>query len=317
MILPAMRRALKQRCHVEPGATLLIACSGGPDSVALVHALWSLRSELSLGLQVASVDHGLRSESALEVERVASLAESLSLPFHGLTLGMKPGADVQRRAREERYAALQKLREALGMEYIAVGHHLDDQAETVLQRILRGSGIRGLSGIRPRRDDGVVRPLCDCSRSMIDAYVVHHGLPTILDPSNGDPRYERARVRAELLPSLAREDERVVEHLGQLGYEAQEIFQWIDELSEEALRLACAGGEGLCREVLKSQKMPIRKAVIRRWLLDVTGQSPARSHVEALLELVEKPGDVWLPGRQRAVWAVDKRQIVLMSVGKT
>jgi len=109
-----------------------------------------------------------------------------------------------------------------------VGHTQDDQAETILGRLLRGAGIRGLGGIEPRRVDGVIRPLLDCRRSEVRAYAVNRALPFVDDPSNHRPAFERVRIRHQVLPMLAAEDPRVIEHLCALSDEAAQLNAYLD-----------------------------------------------------------------------------------------
>ena len=130
---------------------MLVGCSGGPDSVVLADVLLALAPELQLDITVASVDHGLRPEAAREVEHVRGLAEHWQVPFRSLRLGLATGPGAPARARAARYEALDELRRDLGADVLAVGHTRDDQAETVLSRLLRGSGVRGLRGIRRLR----------------------------------------------------------------------------------------------------------------------------------------------------------------------
>ena len=123
----------------------------------MTDVLVTLAAELDVALTVVSVDHGLRPESAREVELVRGLADGWGVPFHALRLQLEKGPGVQARARDARYAALHTLRASVQADLLAVGHTRDDQAETVLSRMLRGSGVRGLRGIWPARADGVVR----------------------------------------------------------------------------------------------------------------------------------------------------------------
>ncbi len=147
-MLPSLvRRTVAERRLLAPGDHVVVACSGGPDSVALVDVLGRLASDLGVTLLVASVDHGIRPEARAEVEGVAALAARLSLPFRALRVSVEAGTSPQARAREARYGALQELAKAEGARRIAVGHTRDDQAETVLTRLLRGASIDGLSGI--------------------------------------------------------------------------------------------------------------------------------------------------------------------------
>jgi tRNA(Ile)-lysidine synthase len=194
-------RALDHDGVLLPGESAVVACSGGPDSTALVDALARLAPPRRLALTVAHVDHGLREGSASEVGHVAGLAESRGLRFRALTVSVAAGASLQDRARQARHAALRSLAAELGAGAIALGHTADDQAETVLMRMLSGASPRGLRAMGAR--DGVLaRPLLRLWRDELAAYCAAVGLQVIDDPSNRDPRFLRSRVRHQLLPEL-------------------------------------------------------------------------------------------------------------------
>ncbi len=271
---------------MDRGARVLVACSGGPDSAALLHVLTRL-DELELDLRAASVDHGLRAEAARDVAVAGELAERLGVPFRALAVRVAAGASVQAQAREARYGALLEHARQLGAATIAVGHTLDDQAETVLSRLLRGASLAGLGGIEPARADGVVRPLLDCRRGEVRAHVARFGLPHVQDPSNADPRFERVRVRERLMPALALENEQVPVHLARLADEARVTSAWIDELADRLLERRTQA-----TELWLEGPAPVSARAIKRWIEEVTGRPAKRAHVEAL----QRTGEVLLPG---------------------
>jgi tRNA(Ile)-lysidine synthase len=276
------------------GERALVAVSGGPDSVAMLDVLVRLAPELELQLEVAAVDHGLRPEAAREVELVGRHAYERSVPFHALALGLAPGPNVQERAREARYAALHQLARSRDATAIAVGHTRDDQAETVLLRLLRGSGIRGLGGVEPRRADGIARPLIDASRQDVLEWVEHHGLTCILDPSNLDPRHARVRVRSQLLPLLRHEDRHADAHLSDLADEARELTEFVESLAAYAYRSANLGRELRC-EPLTPLVRVVRTRVWCMWISDLTGDFPKRAHLDALEAVLQGKGQALLP----------------------
>ncbi|MBX3268912.1 MAG: tRNA lysidine(34) synthetase TilS [Sandaracinaceae bacterium] len=273
-----MRRTVRERALFSAGARVLVAVSGGPDSAALLSALARLsrRGALPLTLHAASVDHGLREDAAADVDVARALAEQLEVPFHPLAIQVSAlGGSLMARARAARYAALRELAGVLGADAIAVGHTLDDQAETVLSRLLRGASITGLAGIEPRRADGVVRPLIDCRRAEVHAHVARHRLPHVADPSNRDPRFERARLRETILPALASEDPRVVEHLARLADDARAMRGLLDAEAD-----AIASDSGSCA-IAGSE--PVRARAVSRWIERLTGAPAKRAHLDALL----------------------------------
>jgi tRNA(Ile)-lysidine synthase len=256
----------------------------------MTDVLVGLSAELGLSVTVASVDHGLRPESAHEVELVRGLAAGWGVPFHGLRLQLSKGSGVQARAREARYSALHALRAEVGADWLAVGHTRDDQAETVLARVLRGSGVRGLRGIWPERPDGVVRPLIDCARADVLAYLrarseVHDGdarnvLVAVTDPSNDDPVYERVRLRHELLPALRAEDADVVKHLAELADDARDLVELAEHAGAALLRGALTAGTSSGSQAARGRVLrvgPLRAA-------------PRAARLEALRQLLASAG---------------------------
>jgi tRNA(Ile)-lysidine synthase len=191
---------------------VLVAVSGGPDSMALLHVLALLRARLAFGLFAHGVDHGLRPAASAELDLAADLARSLEVPFSRSRVSLSPGGNLQARARTVRWEALRTAASRTGADRIATGHHADDRAETVLMRILRGTGPRGLAALPPVDGDRI-RPFYRARRADIDAHVARHALPHAIDPSNRDPRFLRSRVRHEVLPMLEGLSPRVVEHL--------------------------------------------------------------------------------------------------------
>lgn len=211
-LLTLVRRTLLEECHVERGGSLLVAVSGGTDSMALLHALGLLAPKLRLSLLACGVDHGLRSEAAEELDLAQNLASRLGVGFERVALRVAPGPNLQARAREARYAALDRVRRAHGIELVATAHHADDRAETVLLRLLRGAPPDGLA-VLPPRSDARVRPLVRARRTDVLAHLARHGLAYASDPSNGDARFLRVRIRREVLPLLAELSPQIVSHL--------------------------------------------------------------------------------------------------------
>ncbi|MGH7294599.1 MAG: tRNA lysidine(34) synthetase TilS, partial [Polyangiaceae bacterium] len=191
---------------------VLVAVSGGPDSMALLHVLAHLRARASFGLFAHGVDHGLRPAARAELDSAEAFARSLDVPFGRSSLGVCPGGNLQARARAARWEALRAAASRLGAVRIATGHHADDRAETVVMRLLRGTTPRGL-GVLPPHDGDRIRPFFRARRADVDAHVARHHVPFSVDPSNLDPRFLRTRVRHEVLPQLERISPRIVEHL--------------------------------------------------------------------------------------------------------
>ncbi len=217
-LITLARAALRDHGLVPRGGTVLVAVSGGPDSMALLHVMSLLRRERAFGLFAHGVDHGLRSEAAAELDLAESFARSLDVPFTRTRVAVPPGGNLQARARRARWDALQTAAARTGAGRIATGHHADDRAETMLIRILRGTGARGLA-VLPPIDGDRIRPILRARRSDILSHVLRHRIPHCNDPSNRDPRFLRVRVREEVLPLLERLNPGVVDHMYALADE--------------------------------------------------------------------------------------------------
>jgi tRNA(Ile)-lysidine synthase len=223
-MLSTVLRTIARHALCERGDRVIVAVSGGPDSMALLHVLWEVRQRLGLTLEVAGVDHGLRPAAAEELALVRARAEALGLAFIGLQVDVarhRRGGGLQDAARRARLGALTELASSRGARRVALGHQADDQAETVLFRIVRGTGLTGLEGI-PYRRDPFVRPLLDLSRAEILRYLRRRSIPFVEDPSNADLRFARARIRHRHLPALAAENPRVAEALVALAAAARD-----------------------------------------------------------------------------------------------
>jgi len=197
----AIATAADRRGVLLPGESILIACSGGPDSTALLDAMARLAPPRGWRLAVAHVDHGLRQGSAAEAGTVGALASARGLAFSALAVEVAPGGSLQDRARTARHAALRAEAARIGASVIALGHTADDQAETVLMRALAGASPAGLPAMA-ERERGLARPLLRVWREATVAYCAALGIVPIEDPSNADPRFLRSRVRHELIPAL-------------------------------------------------------------------------------------------------------------------
>jgi len=186
---------------VPAGERVGIAVSGGPDSLALLLLATAARRGL---IEAATVDHGLRDGSRGEAEMVASLCERLGVPHRILPADWAepPTANIQAEARTMRYRLLSEWAEERSLPALATAHHADDQAETLLMRLARGAGVRGLGGTRPRRaltgQVALVRPLLGWRKSELVSVVSAAGVEAVDDPSNRDPRHDRSRIRQAL-----------------------------------------------------------------------------------------------------------------------
>jgi len=208
MILDKVRNTIKKYNLINRNDKIVIAVSGGPDSVALLYLLNSLKKEFKLTLHIAHLDHMLRNDSYGDAEFVKKLAEKFRLPLALTQINVKElsrKGSLEEIARNARLGFLFKVAREIKADKIALGHHLDDQAETVLMRILRGSGLYGLAGISPKRNIAgyqIIRPLIEIRRKEVEAFLKRRKIKPRLDSSNLEDLYLRNRVRNRLIPLL-------------------------------------------------------------------------------------------------------------------
>ncbi len=287
-----------------PGAGILLAVSGGLDSVALLHALHAISSRHGLKLSVGHVNHGLRgAQSEADARFVRELAAGLGLACR--VREVEPAAarrggpsrsrpSPQEAARRLRYAALRELAREAGASHVATAHHADDQAETVLLRLLRGSGPDGLAGIPERSADGrVVRPLLRVTRGQILAFARERGLAWREDASNESDAYARNRLRRRWLPGLAREfNPRLLRAIADLAEAQRRDSEWMGALVEREvaarlvpetgwLAIATGGWEGLPEALARR----VARAALARC---GAGREVTRVHLERMLRFLRR-----------------------------
>jgi tRNA(Ile)-lysidine synthase len=238
----ALRRLF---AHLDDAQAVLAAVSGGPDSIALMHLLARWNGDAGCRILVATVDHGLRPEAAAEAGWVGEQARRIGLTHQVLTwTGPKPGTGLQEAARIARYRLLTDCARQAGASHLVTAHTLDDQAETVLMRLSRGSGPAGLAGMRPvvtRSGILHVRPLLGIPKSALVELSREQGWAYVQDPSNEDDRFARVRWR-RLLPALAAEG-LTPERLARLAERARRVEEALDAKAREAY-LRAGGSEG-------------------------------------------------------------------------
>lgn len=206
-LIQSMLSTISRFEMIRSGDRVLVAVSGGPDSVALLHALWSIQDQTGIKLHVAHLNHSFRAEeSDRDAEYVRELSsrlgvsctvEKIDVPTVQRSLRVSP----EEAARLVRYEFLERAADSVGADRIAIGHTSDDQVETVLLNLLRGTGVDGLAGMPPVRGQ-IVRPFIETSRAEVERYVAEQDLRPMVDSTNLQPRYTRNKIRLDLLPKL-------------------------------------------------------------------------------------------------------------------
>lgn len=311
----AVERTMRRHGMTAPGDRVLVALSGGPDSVALAHVLSILAPRLDIDVASAHLHHGLRGEEAdRDAAFAADVARSLGWTHYAERVDVPAlrrdgGLSLEEAAREARYDFLERIASRHGFQRIATGHHADDNAEQVLLSLLRGAGLRGLAGIRPVRNGRVVRPLLDMGRRDILGWLEILKVAFVTDTSNADEDLMRNRVRHRLLPLLSREfNPSVVAALHRLAGLIRDEEDWLDSLVEPLFSFCVLEKTmdrvSLCPTRLSSQPVAARRRILRHALEWVKGDLRAVSlvHVDGLLALASGtgPAELHLPGRIRA-----------------
>jgi tRNA(Ile)-lysidine synthase len=319
-LVSAVRRSLEAAGLLRPGVTLVTALSGGPDSVALLDALLRACRKPGLRVVAAHLDHSLRPDSAADASFCAELCDRLKVT---LRLGQaSPNAKALRdggleeAARLMRYSFLRRVAREENAQAVVLGHTLDDQAETVLLRLVRGSGALGLSAMRAW-DGELLRPLLGSRRQAVLAHLNAQRLPYRSDPTNNDTAFLRNRVRHELIPLLERHfNPSISEALGRTARTLAEENQALREVAAQLLdRAAATAVEGLALElsVLKASPAGLGKTALREALKRHGGlRSVSLVHIEGLWNLVlEGRGGASLPLPGGRTAAVHRGRLVL------
>jgi tRNA(Ile)-lysidine synthase len=238
--LEKIQKWIRGKELIRCGDSITAAVSGGADSMAMLAVLNKLAADMELTISAAHFNHRIRREAGSETALVAEYCEEYGIPF--ITGSADVPAEAEKRskgleetARELRYSFLEEAAAKLNADAVSLGHNLNDQAETVLHHLIRGSGFAGLAGIPPRRGR-FIRPLLCCSRDEIEAFVSGESIPFAVDSSNRDTRYLRNRIRHHLLPELAENyNSSIVDSLGRLAGNVSELTGPVKERIEPIL----------------------------------------------------------------------------------
>ncbi len=221
---------------LEKGDRVLVAVSGGPDSVCLVHVLKTLKNKLGITLFIAHLDHGVRGEeSRRDAQFVKDLAKKMQVKSVSKKLAPKKAKSKlspEEQLREKRYAFFKESCAKVGADIVATAHTLDDQAETVMMRIIKGASLKGVVGIHPVRFDGnvkFIRPLLEIEKKDIMKYLKEQRIPFRIDRTNLENRFLRNRIRQKILPYLAKVNPRIKRALFNLAENLREDYEFIEE----------------------------------------------------------------------------------------
>lgn len=294
MILEKVRDTIKKYNLIEKNDKVVIGVSGGPDSVTLLYLLNSLKKEFKLSLHIAHLDHMLRKESYKDAEFVKKMAERLKIPMTTAQINVKELAkkgSLEEIARNARLGFLFKVAKDVKASKIALGHNLDDQTETVLMRIIRGTGLHGLAGIFPKRnikDFQIIRPLIELRRKEIEAYLKRKKIKPCIDTSNLEDIYFRNKLRNRLLPLLEKEyNKNIREVLSNMAESARQDYDYLNRVANRLMRQA---GTRINLEKFSKLHPAIQRLTLRIAIMRIKGDTRRITfqHIREIEDLIFK-----------------------------
>ena len=299
-IIRTINHTLKSHNLFPENSRILVACSGGPDSMALLHLLQDIATHrhTTYKIGVAIVDHCIRPESKDEVLWLQHQVEELGLPFYSATFDV-PRLSKEHKQSEEtigrqvRYQWLNEIAQSEGYDYISVAHHKDDQAESILAHIIRGSGLNGLTGMSVVQSEyaiPVVRPLLDVTKENLLAYIGIKHISYCVDSTNEDVRYQRNRIRHRIIPELEAVNPAVVDAIVRLGSSVNEDVMVISDLTSRTFdKLVSIGKDEvrISRRALRQEPLAIQRRLWQRLVSTIDSDLTLTSaHQEQLLDIV-------------------------------
>ena len=278
---------LKQLSLLPPTKRYLLAFSGGLDSTVLLHLLASIKDQIDVEVAAIHIDHGLQQESPAWSRHCSDYCRQLDIPLETVSLSLQSvsGESLEAQAREARYATIQQLMQP--GEILLTAHHRDDQAETLLLNLMRGSGVKGLAAMPPLRhfaEGWLARPLLEISRSEIEAYATEHKLKWIDDPSNALTDFNRNYLRHEILPGLTQRWPAAAASIADSASHLAEAAQLLDQESYKLLTGMIAAPGRLQLEPLLQQPRAWQKLLLRHWLQQLGIPPPPRKRLAGFVQ---------------------------------
>ena len=278
---------LKQLSLLPPTKRYLLAFSGGLDSTVLLHLLASVKDQIDVEVAAIHIDHGLQQESPAWSRHCSDYCRQLDIPLETVSLSLQSvsGESLEAQAREARYATIQQLMQP--GEILLTAHHRDDQAETLLLNLMRGSGVKGLAAMPPLRhfaEGWLARPLLEISRSEIEAYATEHKLKWIDDPSNALTDFNRNYLRHEILPGLTQRWPAAAASIADSASHLAEAAQLLDQESYKLLTGMIAAPGRLQLEPLLQQPRAWQKLLLRHWLQQLGIPPPPRKRLAGFVQ---------------------------------
>lgn len=285
---------------INRGETVVVAVSGGPDSICLLHILHKISQNLDIKLYVAHLNHQIRGLDAyLDSLYVMKFCEKLGVTCFIRSIDVPAFCEenklgIEEGARKLRYEMFDEIKNKVGADKVAIGHNKSDQAETIIMRIMRGTGLQGLRGIEYKREDGVIRPILDLSREEIEKYCEEHNLSPRIDKTNLDDIYSRNKIRLKMIPYMKKEfNDNVVDNIVRMSSNLKVDSDYINEQVENAFSYSVKkyeDGVYIFTEYMDKFHLAIQNRLIFKSIKEILGDIKLidKKHIEDVLSLVSK-----------------------------
>lgn len=297
MIIDKVRSTINKYNLLEEGDKVVLGLSGGPDSVCLLHILKQLENEYKISIYAAHLNHQIRGiEAQKDAMYISNLCDSLGIKFFVKSIDVpkyckENGLSLEEGARKLRYEMFYEIKQKTNSNKIAVGHNLNDQVETILMRMMRGTGLQGLKGIEHKRDDTIIRPILDIDRRDIEVYCEENNLNPRIDSTNLESIYTRNKIRLELIPYMKDNfNENIIEAISRMGnnmksdsdyieQEALTKFKEVSKINEDTIELDL--------ELYSNMHISIKSRIIRNAIKYILGDTNFidQKHIEDVFEL--------------------------------
>lgn len=298
MIIEKVVHMIEKYNMINAGDGVVVGFSGGPDSVCLLHALHSLKQKYNFELYAVHLNHMIRGEEATRDENFArKFAEALNIPFYSKRIKVESYAKENGLSSEEagrflRYELFETVLRSVGGNKIALAHNMNDQAETMIMRFIRGTGISGMGGIRPVRNNKFIRPILSCNRAEIENYCEIHLLNPVIDSTNEKSIYTRNKVRLEVLPYIKEHfNPNITENLFRVSEIMRDEDDYLNLIADRELK-TIRTSKGISREAFISFHIALKRRVIRILIEEIKGDLTGieSKHIEECINFIETTG---------------------------
>ncbi|MCR1876856.1 tRNA lysidine(34) synthetase TilS [Paraclostridium bifermentans] len=298
MIVDRVRSTINKYNLLQKGDKIVLGLSGGPDSVCLLHILKQLEEEYDISIYASHLNHQIRGiEAQKDVMYISQLCDSLGVKFFVKSINVpeyckKNGLSIEEGARKLRYDMFYEIKQKTKSNKIAIGHNLNDQAETILMRMMRGTGLQGLKGIEYKRDETIIRPILDIERSSIEAYCEEYNLNPRIDSTNLENIYTRNKIRLDLIPYMQENfNTNVIESICRMGNNLKLDNDYIEEEGNKKFKEVSKLNNNTSVEIILDKYIDLHKAIksriIRNSIKYILGDTNFvdQKHIEDVFDL--------------------------------